>query len=220
MSTGEVEFIEEPDRPPIDPVPAAAHSTTLLRAAAVVGWVAAAVLAVLAPFQAVYGSLNLPRRYADYVTSFPLGVDGWGRAPDGASGGVRFGIALVGCGGLFAVLAGVVAFGLVRHRAPSMTARRSLGAAVIGAPCLLAGVVVALGLYASAVSHGPGPVGWTIYAPNEPQPSAAYSSEFRFSLSSYPVGNCLWLALGALGSAMLATVAYLGAERADRRLAG
>jgi hypothetical protein len=206
--SGEIEFLDP--EPPAQPVPDTPQEHPGIPLAAL-GWAAAAVLAAVAPFQRLYGSGgSLPRRYADYLSGPVGGVDGWGR---GGAGGVRFGVVLAVCAAIFAVLAVATALAAVRHRPPN---RLVLGA-VVGAPCLLAGVVVTIGLYLGADPTGT-PLGWTAYAPAQ---NSAYGSTLTvsFRTSGTSPGWCLWLSLAALACAVFAAVAQVRADRV-RRLAG
>lgn len=214
MTDGEIEFLE-PEPAPLDPEHAQPHwRTQLAHAAALVGWTAAAVLAVIAPFRAVY-RFSQARQYVDYLPGTG-GVDGWGRSSlsDPSRPGVNFGIALVGCAAVFtglAIRAGVVLF-TRRRSTPGRSAQRGAAVAATGAPCLLAGVLTGLGLYVHSVTTPyTGDLGFTSYEPLPSHAASSYSSTLTISggHSQFTAGGCLWLTLAAFACAALAALAQL-----------
>jgi hypothetical protein len=215
--SGEIEFLEPEPAPGTPPQP---HPSRASSWVAVLGWTAASVLAVVAPFQRLYGNgTALPRRYADYLAAGGGGaVDGWG---NGASVGPRFGVALVVCAAVCAVLTlGMLA----RVITTSVSVpRRVLSAVSVAAPCLLAGVIGTMALFLA--SHPDTPQGWTAYAASGLQfvSPETYSSHLMVTFATNRNGthsSCLWLAVAALACAVLAAVAQSVANRAYRDLAG
>lgn len=217
MTSGEIEFLEPEPHPEQS---ASTHQRAgVADWVAALGWTAAAALAVIAPFQRLYGSgRSLPRRYADYLPGGPGGVNGWG---NGDSIGPRFGIALVVCAAVCAVLA-LATWARVLGRPEGLRRRRVLGGASIAAPSLLAGVVGTLALFLRFESNPA--LGWTTYSPGlQFVPPQSYSSNLTFTFATtanHAHSWCLWLAVAALACAVLAVVAQSAANRAERDLAG
>jgi hypothetical protein len=218
MACGEVEFLGEPEPEPEPPVAGGAppsRRARVLLLAATAGFLGAAALAVVAPFRAVYtvGTKRAPGpRYADYLaemSSVRAGVDGWGRdtVTAGASNGIRFGIALCACAAMLLVLAGLTAARAYRAAFWSgHGAERVLFAGSLAVPCLLAGVVAALGLLVqSALAQSFGWVANVPIGPGRPPP-----------VPSVQAGACWWLSVAALACAVLAAVLVGLARRAER----
>jgi hypothetical protein len=219
--SGEIEFVDPDPRPQPKPAPAGSRSEPAAWVAAL-GWTAATVLAVVAPFQRLYGSgSGLPRRYADYLPVGSGSVNGWG---NGAAIGPRFGIVLVACAAVCAILA-VAAWARVLGRRTPL-GKRLFGSASVAAPCLLAGVIGTLATFLASQpdmilnSAAQAAVGFTAYVPlNQDQ---AFSSHLSVTFTGSTVGHswCLWLAVAALVCAVVAAVAQSLANQPGPHLAG
>jgi hypothetical protein len=218
VTSAEDEFLEPEPHPEQEP-PARRRAGVADWVAALV-WTAAAALAVIAPFQRLYGSgASLPRRYADYLPSSVGSVNGWG---NGDALGPRFGIALVACAAGCAVLALAAWVRLLGRRA-QMGPHRVLAGVSVAAPSLLAGVVGTIALFLAFDSNPA--LGWTSYrAPGlQFEPPQAYSSHLSIAFATttnHAHSWCLWLAVAALVCAVAAAVAQSAANRTDRHLAG
>jgi hypothetical protein len=129
-----------------DPTPAADRRTTIRRALPTVLWVAAATLAVLAPFRLVYAiSLRLPGTDHQDVRA-----DGWGRMHASvpfAEHETRYGIVEYVAAGLVLVAAGLGAVAAYRRGLRVASA----GAGLAGT-ALLAGVLASALLYVDSVT--------------------------------------------------------------------
>lgn len=216
MTSGDVEFLG----PEPEPQPAERHRSGVAGWIAVLGWTAAAALAAIAPFQRLYGSgSGLPHRYADYLPTSAGSSNGWG---NGGVLGPRFGIALVVCAAVCAVLA-VAAWVRVLGRPEGVRRRRVLAGASIAAPSLLAGVVGTLALFLRFESNPA--FGWTSYgAPGlqfeSPETYSSHLSVAFATTTNHAHSWCLWLAVAALACAVVAATAQSAANRTERHLAG
>jgi hypothetical protein len=216
--SGEIEFLDPEPRPEPEPAPAGARAGAAGWVAAL-GWTAATALAVIAPFQRLYGSgSGPPFRYADYLPGSAGSSNGWG---SGSVLGPRFGIALVVCAAVCAVLA-LAAWARVLGRPAGLRRRRVLGGASIAAPSLLAGVVGTLALFLRFESNPA--LGWTTYGPGlQFVPPQSYSSNLTFTFatkSGHDHSWCLWLAVASLVCAVIAAAAQYAGNRAEHDLAG
>jgi len=216
--SGEIEFVDPGSGPEL--VPPARHRSGVAGWIAALGWTAATALAVIAPFQRLYGT-GLPPRYADYLPASG-GVNGWG---NGDGSGPRFGIILVVCAAVCAALALSASARMVTARRPG-AGRRVLAGTSVAAPCLLAGAVGTLALFLASdpdttiSSAAQGAIGFTAYVPlNQDQ---AFSSNLSVTFTGSTVGHswCLWLAVAALVCGVVAAVAQSAANRPERDLAG
>jgi hypothetical protein len=217
--SGEIEFVGPEPGPTPDAALVGSRPGSAAWVAAV-GWTAATALAVIAPFQRLYGSGgSLPRRYADYLPGSAGSTNGWG---SGDAIGPRFGIALVVCAAVCAVLAVAAWLRIVGGQAPRGP-RRWLAGASVAAPSLLAGVVGTVALFVRFESNTA--LGWTSFgAPGlQFESPEAYSSHLAIAVattSNHTHSWCLWLAVAALGCAVIAGLAQSAANRTDRHLAG
>lgn len=212
MTSGEVEFLGDPEPVPVPP----AQRTFAAGLVALIGWLIASGLAVVAPFLSVYRR-PMPRRYADYASStIGAGPDGWDRV-----GGLYVGIPLVVCAAAFAVLLGLGVLRAARLRRGVRAPGVALDRLAIAAPCLLAGVVAVFALYVtSLISTGGAAVGWSAYVPL-PSSTSAFSSSLQVSVSDgASPGWCLWLAVAALVCGAAGSAAHLVDSRRERHLAG
>jgi hypothetical protein len=124
---------------------------------ALAGWVAAAVLAAIAPYRAVF-AVQDPRtsgRNERMIT----GVDGWGHTPIflASHSGARFGSLLWACAAAMVALS--VYAVIARRGGRRDSSRRILDLAAVAATAMLAGVVASLVVYATGLQssvHVPG----------------------------------------------------------------
>ncbi len=207
--SGEIEFLD----PGPEPAPArgpAGRRRAL--AVAVAGWLAAAALAVIAPFQALFGVLGTTR-HADYLAPRLLPVDGWG----GSAGAPRFGIGLAVCA---AVLAATALVALAQARRLVGRHRATLAAAVAG-PCLLGGLVAGIALYVGAHPVVAG-TGWTAYPSGLTLAGvSSYTSALTVRVDHPSLTPwCLWLSVAALACALAGSAGYLAFQAPTPRLAG
>jgi hypothetical protein len=184
--------------------------------AAVALWAGAAVLLCLAPGRPLYAS-----SFIDTVQDFPLhvrsGWDGWGDPLGGNAGdGPRYGIALLACAGLFAMLVVFVLVSTVRRipRTPLLTA-------AVAVPALLAGFVLVLGLGVrgkvpdyTGMNFSEGPP--TDVLDNMPT-GGGFGSSLLITFDGPSLGGCFWLSAAALVAAVLGTATYLTGPTLSRR---
>lgn len=211
MTSGEVEFLGDPEPVPVPP----AQRTFPAGLVALIGWLVASGLAVVAPFLPVYRRA-MPQRYAEYLPgTVGAGPDGWDRV-----GGLYVGIPLVVCAGVFAVLLGLGVLRAVRLRRGLRAPGAALDRLAVAAPCLLAGVVAVFALYVTSIIGTDGAsVGWFGYVPLNS--TSAYSSSLQVSVSGgASPGWCLWLAVAALVCGAAGSAAHLTASPRERYLAG
>jgi hypothetical protein len=201
MTYGEIEFLDEPVAPPDEDAPSERPHTPL-GAVAVVGWIAAAVLSVLAPFQALY---RVGQPADGDNQAFRLSVDGWGRQRLNAGfttegHGPRLGVTLCVCAALFVALAALRLWTYLTtadaaHTARVAQIRRALAVGSIAATALLAGALASIELDVQAAldsfTHIP--------ADAEPTQPAIHASH----------GPFLWVSLAALACAIAATTAQI-----------
>jgi hypothetical protein len=157
---------------------------------------AAAVLAVIAPFQQLF---VIRQPTADEGLTYAM--DGWGRISVNNSGSVatslhssRFGLPLAICAGLLTVLVLALATTAVRGPASDRLRRASAGVA-IALTGLLTGLFVAMWLLADAEL-------------DNAQPSTV-DVELGPSTPNFDYGACLWLAAAAVLASALGTGAVL-----------
>jgi hypothetical protein len=181
--------------PPHEPVPSdrllgRAHTLNRRKRTArmlmILGWVIAAGLLILAPFQAVFGILGLESRGGSVD-----GQDGWGRSRAFSSAdGTNVGIALWACAAGCAVLAILAGRSLLRPEAALRLWTTTLTA--VGVVCVLAGVFASLTLevqsYGRRITGVPG--------------GAASNLRTEWGL-------CMWLTLAALVISGASTLSLL-----------
>lgn len=216
MSYGGIEFLDEPGpatgAASAGPGAAARPGSPLPipLAAAIAGWLAAAALAAWAPFHGFF-AITLGSNGSDTTRE---SIDGWGRiavhvtnaSVDSSHVGhaARYGIALCVCAGLL-ILPAVLAVLLASARAVRWERSRiaPLARVVAGlgvaAPCLLAGVIAPIALVARAQVES--------------------YRDLPGSVSAHlDLGRCLWLALVALGCALIGSAGYLAWHLSRGRL--
>ena len=161
------------------------------------GWIVAAVLTELAPFQPLVTVIAVGRGAP--ITA----LDGWGRTPPDlvtiTPQGANFGIALSGCAACLIVLVLAVTIANLAPTAHRGVAVLSHGMA-IAAPCLLVGVTGSLLLYINAYLDELRRIGFA--RPPTPPDSR---------------GPCLWLALAAIVAAAMSTTLYFATSPEIRR---
>jgi hypothetical protein len=169
---------------------------------------AAAALPTVASFQGVYTI----RERGGGVRSATNGTDGWGRyrvdSPDVPSGihEIRYGIPLVVCAGVLAVLAVALVMTLVGRR-DTHTQRRAQGAMMLlalAATSVLGGVAATMWLHIQALFD-------TIHAQLDTIGSGLGGSPPTIETG---IGACLWLTLAGVVAGLLAVGALWRSARA------
>lgn len=198
MTGGEIEFLDGPDERdrPEQPFPALrdAPEHTLASAVAVGGWLVAAVLAALAPFDVYYRVVQPASGRTFALVSYS--VDGWGRivaddGPVGGTHGTRFGVASFVCAALLLMLAAVGVVQRNRRIGEAGVARLTRSVAV--------GSLAVTALFAGAL----GAVFLDLRAEYD-----RVTGNTRLSIGAF-----IWLSCAALVVAALATVAQFRAAQ-------
>jgi hypothetical protein len=166
--------------------------------AALASWATAAVLAAVAPFNTIYEA---------HRGGLSASMDGWGRSTGLTAGprfgehGIRYGIVLVLCAGVLALLALLAATRIGRPRWMLVLGD---GVTTVLAACaagLLLGVSLATALDVDAMAS-------TFRAANRAVlANAATSGTGAQPAIHLHVGGCVWLSLAAAGCAIAALVA-------------
>lgn len=169
-------------------------------------WLAAALLAYLAPGHLLYKT-SLVNLSQDFPLRRTVGWDGWGE-PVGAIGGTqgRFGYALW-TGAALLLVTGVATLWSTARPLPAAPRR----AAAYAVPALLAGVVLMLGLGVRGGS--PDAIGFNTYGAPVDQGIAVVTWQ------GPSLGPSFWLALAAAIAALLAAAAQLAGSAVTRRFA-